>query len=57
MRLLINEGATPTVIYGPGDPRYAHAADERVPLHQVVRCARVLAVWLDRALCAEPGSA
>ena len=34
----------------------AHAADERVPLDQVVRCARILAVWLDRALRADPGS-
>jgi acetylornithine deacetylase len=50
MRLLVNQGATPTVIFGPGDPRYAHAADERVPLGQVVRCTRILAVWLDRAL-------
>ena len=50
MRLLVNQGDTPTVIFGPGDPRYAHAADERVPLDQVVRCARILAVWLDRQL-------
>ncbi len=56
MRLLVNEGATPTVIFGPGDPRYAHAADERVPLDQVARCARVLAVWLDRGLRANPGT-
>jgi acetylornithine deacetylase len=54
MRLLVNEGQTPTVIYGPGDPRFAHSADERVPLEQVVRCARVLAVWLDRALGEHP---
>jgi acetylornithine deacetylase len=54
MRLLVNEGATPTVIYGPGDPRYAHAADERVSLDQVVRCASVLAVWLDRRLRESP---
>jgi acetylornithine deacetylase len=50
MRLLVNQGATPTVIFGPGDPRFAHSADEHVPLDQVVRCARVLAVWLDRQL-------
>ena len=25
MRLLVNEGATPTVLYGPGDPFLAHA--------------------------------
>ena len=54
MRLLVNEGATPTVIFGPGDIRVAHAADERVPLDEVVDCARVLAVWALREL-ASPG--
>ncbi|HEY7590368.1 MAG TPA: ArgE/DapE family deacylase [Candidatus Limnocylindrales bacterium] len=50
MRLLVNEGATPTVIFGPGDVRVAHSADEHVPLDQVVDCARVLAAWLVREL-------
>ncbi len=50
MRLLVNEGRTPTVIYGPGDIRVAHAADEHVPLAQVADCARVLAAWLVREL-------
>jgi acetylornithine deacetylase len=49
-RLLINEGATPTVLYGPGDPELAHAVDEHVPLEDVAVCARVLAVWVMRAL-------
>ena len=40
---------------GPATLAIAHAADERVPLDQVVRCARVLAVWLDRA-AHRPGS-
>ena len=35
MRLLVNEGRTPTVIFGPGDVRVAHSADERVPLAEV----------------------
>ena len=50
MRLLVNEGRTPTVIFGPGDVRVAHSADERVPLAQVEACARVLAAWLVDAL-------
>ena len=50
MRLLVNEGATPTVIFGPGDPRVAHAADEHVSLDEVVRCARVLVAWLHRQM-------
>jgi acetylornithine deacetylase len=45
MRLLINEGRTPTVIFGPGDAAVAHSADEFVPLDEVAECARVLAVW------------
>jgi acetylornithine deacetylase len=50
MRLLINQGGTPTVMFGPGDVRQAHAPNESVPLTEVVTCARVLAVWLLREL-------
>ncbi len=50
MRLLINQGDTPTVMFGPGDVRLAHAPDESVRLAEVVECARVLAVWLVREL-------
>lgn len=46
MRLLINQGDTPTVMYGPGDVRIAHAADEFVPLDEVATCAETLAWWL-----------
>jgi len=52
MRLLVNEGATPTVIFGPGDVSAAHSADEFVPLGEVVDCARVLAAWVLRELAA-----
>lgn len=48
MRLLIHEGATPTVIFGPGIPEVAHAPNESVRLDDVVKCAQVLAVWLLR---------
>jgi acetylornithine deacetylase len=50
MRLLVNEGRTPTVIFGPGDVRVAHSADEHVPLAEVADCARVLAAWVVREL-------
>jgi acetylornithine deacetylase len=46
MRLLVNEGGTPTVIFGPGDVRVAHSADESVSLAEVADCARVLAAWV-----------
>ena len=50
MRLLVNEGRTPTVIFGPGDKRVAHSADEWVSVEDVAACARVLAAWLVREL-------
>jgi acetylornithine deacetylase len=50
MRLLVNEGGTPTVMFGPGDVAIAHTADEFVPLDQVADCARVLAAWIVREL-------
>jgi acetylornithine deacetylase len=50
MRLLVDEGATPTVIFGPGDVRVAHSADEHVPLAEVETCARVLAAWVTDGL-------
>ncbi|HUQ77605.1 MAG TPA: ArgE/DapE family deacylase [Patescibacteria group bacterium] len=50
MRLFINEGGTPCVMYGPGDVRVAHSADEHVLLAEVEECARVLAAWVVREL-------
>lgn len=49
MRLFVGAG-TPCVIFGPGDVRFAHSADERVPLDEVETCARVLAAWVSREL-------
>lgn len=46
MRLLVNQGNTPTVMYGPGSVRVAHSADEYVPLAQVATVAETLAHWL-----------
>ncbi len=34
----------PTLQYGPGDVRYAHASDEHVALAEVLHCARVYAL-------------
>jgi acetylornithine deacetylase len=50
MRLFINEGGTPCVMYGPGDVKVAHSADEHVPLVEVEECGRVLAAWVVREL-------
>jgi acetylornithine deacetylase len=44
MRLLVNEGNTPTVLFGPGDVRKAHCPDEYVPVEQLVTAARTLAL-------------
>jgi acetylornithine deacetylase len=52
MRLFINEGNTPCVIFGPGDVKVAHSADEHVPLAEVEACARVLAAWVVEELAA-----
>ena len=46
MRLFVNVGDTPCVIFGPGHVNVAHSADERVPLDQVETCAEVLVAWL-----------
>lgn len=46
MRLFVNVGETPCVIFGPGDVRVAHSADEHVPLGEVEACAAVLAAWV-----------
>jgi acetylornithine deacetylase len=43
---LLNRAGVPTVMYGPGDVRVAHAADEHVALSEVAMCAEVLANWL-----------
>ena len=50
MQMFVNVGATPCVIFGPGDVRVAHSADEHVPLGEVVDCARVLTAWIRREL-------
>ncbi|MFP5342667.1 MAG: ArgE/DapE family deacylase [Candidatus Limnocylindria bacterium] len=50
MQMFVNHGGTPCVMFGPGDVRVAHAADEHVPLAEVEACARVLAAWVSRQI-------
>jgi acetylornithine deacetylase len=50
MRLFVNVADTPCVMFGPGDVKVAHSADEHVPLDQVEACAEVLLTWLRREL-------
>ena len=52
MRLFVNVGRTPCVIFGPGNVRVDHSADEHVPLDQVEDCASVLAAWIRGELIA-----
>ena len=44
MRHLINVGNTPTVLFGPGDVRRAHGPDEYVPVDELVKATRTLAL-------------
>lgn len=50
MQMFVNHGGTPCVMFGPGDVRVAHSADEHVPLAEVEACARVLATWVSREI-------
>lgn len=50
MQMFVNVGRTPCVIFGPGDVKVAHSADEAVPLDEVETCARVLAAWVRREI-------
>lgn len=44
MKFLTNDAKIPSVIYGPGDIRYAHCINEQVPLNQVITATKVLAL-------------
>ena len=44
MRLLVNEGQIPTVLFGPGDVRNAHKPNEFVPVQELVTAVRTLAL-------------
>jgi acetylornithine deacetylase len=44
MRLLVNEGGIPTVLYGPGDVAFSHRPDEHVAIQDLEEVARALAL-------------
>lgn len=49
-RLLINVGKTPTIVFGPGDVRDAHSANESVSLEELHKTVRTLALTVLRFL-------
>jgi acetylornithine deacetylase len=44
MRILVNEGGTPAVLFGPGDVRRSHKPDEYVPVEDLLMVTRTLAL-------------
>jgi len=44
MRLLVNVGGIPTVLFGPGDVRAAHMPDEYVPIDELLLASQALVV-------------
>ncbi|MDX1613471.1 MAG: ArgE/DapE family deacylase [Candidatus Promineifilaceae bacterium] len=44
MRLLINQGGTPTVLFGPGDVRVAHRPDEFIAVDDLHTATKTLAL-------------
>jgi acetylornithine deacetylase len=55
MQLFVNVAGMPCVIFGPGDVKVAHSADEHVALEEVETCAAVLAGWVRRELAPDAG--
>lgn len=50
-RLLTGIGGVPTVLYGPGDVRKAHAPDESVPVCELVEVTRTLVQLIATTCC------
>ncbi|GAA1878140.1 ArgE/DapE family deacylase [Lapillicoccus jejuensis] len=48
LRLYADEGGVPTLHYGPGDVRFAHAPREQVDIEELLRVTRSLAVLVAR---------
>lgn len=55
MRLLVHQGGTPTLLFGPGDIRRAHAPDEFVPIDELAVATRTLALTIARFCGVEGG--
>ena len=55
MRLLVNAGRIPTVMFGPGDVRVAHMPDEHVPIADLEAAARTLVLAALRFCGVEEG--
>lgn len=53
-RLFFHRGGLPTVVFGAGDLRHAHAADEQIVLGDILKAAEVLARFLAR-FCGRDG--
>ena len=50
MALWIREGKAATIVFGPGDVKHAHAADERVSLQEAANVGRILVETARRIL-------
>ena len=50
LRLFTRYASMPAVLYGPGDVRGAHSANESVPLEELVAAAEVLTLLIARRL-------
>ena len=46
LRLLTNHAKIPAVLYGPGDVRLAHSANEYVEIRDVMRSVEVIANFI-----------
>jgi acetylornithine deacetylase len=46
MRLLVNDGGIPTVMFGAGDVRKAHQFDENVPLDELKTVVKTIALTI-----------
>ncbi len=50
LRLFTRYAEMPAVLYGPGDVALAHAANEWLPLDELVQAAEVLTLLIARKL-------